>query len=406
MSRVSPAALILLASVAGEPLALAATAGNPHLDRGLLPRGCVSCHEGHGAPRSPMLDKPQKDICLRCHGSDADLERAVADGILAPGARPPLLSAVLTLSSRHPVSPTAFRKGAEGEVTCTSCHSPHRSTPAGRGTAATAGTRSPSPASPALLEFELCEGCHGGQGAATASLLDVSRLFAPTNVSFHPVEAPANGRSPSAKPAASGKFVNCTDCHGSDDRSGPRGPHGSRTPKLLIRPYATVDGTGESEETFALCYDCHNRQTVLERSAFPGHREHIVGLKASCATCHSGHGSIANRALIRYGEDATQGSVAPSAKGGRLAFVSTGPGSGSCYLTCHGKDHGPESYGMERLSANAFRSTNAPPREMVAVPAQPGSKSARVPAPAEGALPIRNPAPPPGGTEPERRQLN
>lgn len=403
MPRVSPAALTFLAALAGGAGAAAATGGNPHLDRGLLPRGCSSCHEGHGAPRSPMLGRPQGDVCLACHGSDADLERAVADGLLAPGVRPALLSAVLTLPSRHPVSPTAFRRGARGEVTCTSCHSPHRGMPAGRGTAAAAGTRYQSPASPALLEYELCEGCHGGLGATTASLLDVSRFFAPTNASFHPVEAPANGRSPSAKPDVSGKFVNCTDCHGSDDPAGPRGPHGSRTPGLLVRPYATVDGTGESEETFALCYGCHEREAVLEKSAFPGHRKHVVERKAACATCHSGHGSIANRALIRFGEDATLGSVAPSARDGRLEFVSTGPGSGSCYLTCHGKDHGPESYGMMKIVAGAFRSSVAPPPDLVAVPAPSGPRSAAVPLPGDAGSPVREPGPPVEKAGPEKR---
>ncbi len=402
MSRVSSAALILLVALGAGPAALAASGVNPHFDRGLLPRGCASCHEGHGAPRSPMLGAPQKEVCLRCHGSDADVERAVADGLLSPGIRPPLLSTVLTLPSQHPVSVTAYRKGVDREVTCTSCHSPHRSAPPGRGTSAVAGTRYPSPAGSAFLEFELCEGCHGGLGATTASRLDVSRFFAPTNVSYHPVEAQAVRRSPSVKTSLSGKFINCTDCHGSDDPAGAKGPHGSRTLRILSSAYTTVDGSGESADAFALCYGCHDRRAILGESAFPGHRRHIVDLKTSCATCHSAHGSIANRSLIRFGEDATLGSVAPSANGGRLAFVSTGPGSGSCYLTCHGKDHGPESYGMARLSANAFRSTDAPPPEMVAVPAPGGPRSARLPGPEAVPPPVRNPAPPPVRGEPEK----
>ena len=37
--------------------------------------------------------------------------------------------------------------------------------------------------------------------------------------------------------------------------------------------------------------------------------------------------------------------VAPSMSTGRLEFNSIGAGSGSCYLTCHGYDHGPSTYG-------------------------------------------------------------
>lgn len=381
MSRLPSAALTVLGT-----LLLAGTAGgaagvNPHVDRALLPRGCPSCHQGHGQPRSPMLGRPQTEVCLRCHGSKAEADAAVAAGFLSPSARPPLLATAMASIAQHPVSATAFSR-SQPEVVCTSCHSPHRSAPPGRPSGAPDGTRYPSPASPRMTESELCEGCHGGLGQTTASRLDVSRFFAPTNVSYHPVEAPAAERSPSVRPELGGKFVNCTDCHGSDEPSGPRGPHGSRTKQLLRLAYTTVDGTGESPQEFALCYSCHDRKAVLEASAFPEHRRHIVEIKASCATCHNAHGSIANRALIRFGEDATFGTVGPSAKEGRLAFVSTGPGSGSCYLTCHGEDHGPESYGSQKLVLTTSRRMRAPPPEMVAVPAPPAPSS--MPAPRLG----------------------
>jgi hypothetical protein len=37
--------------------------------------------------------------------------------------------------------------------------------------------------------------------------------------------------------------------------------------------------------------------------------------------------------------------VSPSLATDRLLFESFGPGSGACYLTCHGRDHAPEAYG-------------------------------------------------------------
>jgi hypothetical protein len=30
---------------------------------------------------------------------------------------------------------------------------------------------------------------------------------------------------------------------------------------------------------------------------------------------------------------------------GQIQYVSTGPGQGTCYLTCHGRVHNPLSYG-------------------------------------------------------------
>jgi hypothetical protein len=67
--------------------------------------------------------------------------------------------------------------------------------------------------------------------------------------------------------------------------------------------------------------------------------------RATCASCHDPHGSVDNRALIRFGEETYLGGAGPSLSTGRLAFVSAGPGSGTCYLTCHGVDHAATGYG-------------------------------------------------------------
>lgn len=36
--------------------------------------------------------------------------------------------------------------------------------------------------------------------------------------------------------------------------------------------------------------------------------------------------------------------VSASRTQGRLEYISLGPGSGQCFLTCHGKNHEPEKY--------------------------------------------------------------
>jgi len=86
----------------------------------------------------------------------------------------------------------------------------------------------------------------------------------------------------------------------------------------------------------------------------------VEAISTSCATCHSGHGSVGNRALSRFGEETLIAGVTPSLRTGRLAFVSSGPGSGECYLTCHGRDHAPETYGL-RLPAP--KETGGPRRQ-------------------------------------------
>lgn len=316
------------------------------MDPGLVPAGCAACHKGHGVSRSPMLPQPQAEVCLACHGSGSSRDQQAMRGNVGVGARPALLSSVFAKPYAHPLTRGAFSQQEPGAIVCTSCHSPHRGLREQPTGPLPSGQRRLSPKDPARFEFELCESCHGSGGRVTQSLLDVSRLLNPGNRSYHPVEAPALESSASVLPSLTGQQVNCTDCHGNDDTRGPRGPHGSSVPFLLRAPYSTLDGSAESPASYGLCYTCHSREGVLSTPGFPEHRKHIVELRASCATCHNAHGSVANRALIRFGEETFVAGVSASAQAGRLAFVSDGPGSGACFVTCHGRDHAPETYGL------------------------------------------------------------
>ena len=331
----------------GFATAAASFAVNSHMDRSLLQAGCPSCHESHGASRSPMLPAPQLEVCLSCHGSRTKADAQISRGVMAPNVELTLLTNTLTEPYTHPLTPEAFSREEPGAVTCTSCHTPHRGTSGSRTREASIGSARLSTRDPTRLEWELCQSCHGSAGVKTQSLLDISRLTSPNNPSYHPIEAPAPGTSPSIIPGLSGQVVNCTDCHGNSNRSGPRGPHGSSIRFILSRNYVTVDGDRESPQAYALCYECHDRDTLLEASPFPEHGQHIVDFRASCATCHSAHGSVDNRSLIRYGEEVTIGGVSRSISTGLLRFDSTGEGSGACYLTCHAVDHNPKTYGGE-----------------------------------------------------------
>lgn len=313
---------------------------DPHMDPGLVPAGCPACHEGHGVSRSPMLPAPQSEVCQACHGTEVDVDRAIREGLLTPGRRPPLLADALSQAYAHPIDPAALSRQEPGAVTCSSCHSPHRSSEV-RALRSPTG-RKPSTRDPNEFEYELCQRCHGSGGVTSFDYRDISRLLDPSSRSYHPVQAPAGGSSASIRAELAGREINCTDCHGNSDPTGAKGPHGSNVAFLLRAEYTTLDGSAETPAAYALCYLCHERDLVLE---FPLHRSHVVDLQASCATCHSPHGSVGNRALIRFGEDSLVVGAAPSTETGRLAFLSSAPGEGSCYLTCHGYDHAPESYG-------------------------------------------------------------
>jgi hypothetical protein len=111
---------------------------------------------------------------------------------------------------------------------------------------------------------------------------------------------------------------------------------------------ATVDFQTESSATYALCYKCHSRDSILGDQSFnatgslgqpAGHRFHIVDQQAACTTCHSSHGVQNAPHLINF----NTAYVTPSSSG-LLQYISGGSGSGSCTLTCHGKDHNNLSY--------------------------------------------------------------
>ena len=344
MSRTALSALLIAASATAAALAQLPSPINPHLERSSVPGACRACHRGHGVSRTPMLTATANEVCLACHDSQARAAEAVARGWLAPGARPPLLGGLLVQPFTHPLTADATSREQTGAITCTSCHSPHRGAREPH-LGSVPGRKKVSPRDPSRFEHELCESCHGGAGVRTESLLDLSRLFDPNSRSFHPVHATTAERAPSIVADLAGREINCTDCHANSDAQGPRGPHGSAVAALLVANYVTVDGSDERRETYGLCYGCHQREKVLASTVFPEHARHVVDEKASCATCHGAHGSISNRALIRFGEETTLGGVGPSLAAGRLEFVSDAQGSGLCYLTCHGVDHGPKGYG-------------------------------------------------------------
>ena len=141
-------------------------------------------------------------------------------------------------------------------------------------------------------------------------------------------------------------MVKCTDCHASDS-STIRGPHGSVFSPILVRNYSTADFTPESPSAYALCYGCHDRDSILGDESFKEHDKHIKGEDTPFSACHDPHG-------ISYTQGSSSGhthlmnfdrSVVFKSEGaGRLEFNDLGDRRGECYLTCHDEDHKPQDY--------------------------------------------------------------
>lgn len=313
---------------------------------------CQNCHMPHSAGAGERLLNyvAEETNCLVCHNSHVAQED-VANEFTKSSTHP-----IENNTGRHTPDETAVVNSRH--VECVDCHDPHAAksgggNPAGPLTNVRGITITGAEIQPITSEYQLCLRCHGDSTGKPAP--PTPRVFPETNLrlefstsnpSYHPVAG--IGRNPNVPSLQGGlttsSIIQCTDCHNNDNGpntggNGPNGPHGSNYPHLLERQFVTQDPASESASAYALCYNCHNRNSILNDQSFPLHQKHIGGENASCNVCHDPHGSGFAR-LINFDTSV----VSPSGSG-RLEFNSTGTFSGECYVNCHGKNHNPCTYG-------------------------------------------------------------
>jgi len=316
---------------------------------------CRSCHTVHTAPSGPFLLKQvnARATCLTCHDGSTS-----APNIATDMSKPSVHD---TDSPADPLDPIP------NHVSCADCHEPHSMT---SGSAAAPGvhpnfgsidgiTSSGAPTPQAQFEYEVCLKCHGDQPAiqpwiSRQIVQNNTRLeFDPSAISFHPVMATGrNSDVPSLKPGlTTASLIHCTDCHGSDNAaSGTSGAHGSTFRPLLVARYDTADQTSESASAYTLCYQCHERTSILNDQSFEEHDKHVRKERIPCSACHDAHGINAaqgtttnNSHLINF--DSTVAFPSPKAGNVGPIFTDLGSRSGTCTLLCHGKDHDDKRYG-------------------------------------------------------------
>ncbi len=334
-----------------------------HGDTSVLPRSCRACHRG-----MKMSISGEEATCLNCHGNSADRQQMLSAGYITDSAnrdyknieselRKPYNHPVMTQSGVHqqrealPEELVNARRHAE----CIDCHEPHqlqKNAPYRGISKRGVGNFSAD----VTQEYELCYKCHADSANLPIDSTNKRDEFRRTNPSFHPIEGEgANAYVISLKSPYKARqeqpgdvsIISCHDCHGSDNSAGPRGPHGSNYPGLLVDNYSMESGRSESQRTYALCYRCHERSSILGNESFPYHALHIQGngtadfAGTSCMSCHDAHGSPVNQFLIRFNEEIVEPNVA-----GDLNFKAVGVASrhGSCALRCHGVEHEPKSY--------------------------------------------------------------
>jgi predicted CXXCH cytochrome family protein len=348
--------------------------------------GCESCHKPHSAASAPRgLVGVEEAACASCHGANAIGRNIAAE--FTKIYRHPTYSVTPSVhdASESPSNPTRTLPETgpvqARHAECADCHNPHASYAAGatapKGSGKVAGVwgidtngalKLPGGTPSSVNEYEICYKCHAdsanmpqaGGGpyppypSRIATQFNKRLQFDPGNPSFHPIEAAGKSASvPSLiAPWTVGSIMTCTDCHNNDTGpkaptpgAGPSGPHGSNVKHLLSGRYDMDNGTYiETPSTYALCYKCHSRTSILNDDSFPEHDKHIgIGTDVPCSICHDPHGisstqgnAVNNAHLINF----DRRFVTPSS-GGILRYESLGLRRGSCSLTCHGEDHNP-----------------------------------------------------------------
>lgn len=310
---------------------------------------CSSCHTPHdsGSDERLLRFAEEERNCFSCHNGN------VAETNIEAEFKKISTHPVTATSGIH--DPTEDLVNSTRHVECSDCHNPH----ATQSTGATAPTASGalgnvkgigssgSVVDPLLNEYELCYRCHADSIDRGAALINRKILqtntrleFSSSSASYHPVETIGKNQDvPSLiSPYTESSLIYCTDCHNNNQGpnaggTGPKGPHGSVYAPLLERRLRLTDEGTESPSIYALCYKCHDRNSILSDQSFAYHKMHIDSEKTACTTCHDPHGVQSATHLINFNLDYA------TPLNGTIEFVDEGTLRGSCTLTCHGKDH-------------------------------------------------------------------
>ncbi|AYH42406.1 cytochrome c3 family protein [Azoarcus sp. DN11] len=325
--------------------------------------GCENCHRPHSAGgRKWLLNyAKEEDNCTNCHNGNVAAKNIKSE---------------FTKTSIHPVATTTgVHDAAEPTVSqtrhveCADCHNPHAAKSGSAGalpgslTAVRGVTSGGTAVEPATAEYQLCFRCHAdspGKPAARIARQIVqtnTRLeFSTSNPSYHPVAGAGKGTSVPdlMAPWTTASIIKCSDCHNNDAGPGaggvgPNGPHGSKFAPLLERQYLTADFTTESASAYALCYKCHDRNTLLNSSTSVSstvHRKHVVSIRTPCSACHDPHGISSTQGNVTNNSRLINWdiSIVKPNSSGLLKWERTSAGHGRCYMSCHNDNHNPETY--------------------------------------------------------------
>ncbi len=331
-----------------------------HAQNTVADNACENCHTPHAAgalDKRLLYHDAEVDNCKACHNGNV-----TGVDLMAEFSKP----------YGHPMGPVGDHDPVENvqpgtrHAVCVDCHNPHAASATPTGTVpgplndVRGVSQSQAEIRPIGEQYQLCYRCHadstGKPPAPTTRQIEQTNVrleFNSGNPSSHPITSiGSNPNVPSLiAPLTENSIITCGDCHNNNASSktggaGPEGPHGSIYPSILLRQYVTADNTTESASNYALCYSCHDRNSILNDNSFKEHDKHIRKEDTPCNVCHDPHGisstqgnSTNNSNLINFDTSV----VFPNMHG-QLRFEDQGSFRGSCWLRCHGKDHRNKNY--------------------------------------------------------------
>jgi predicted CXXCH cytochrome family protein len=297
------------------------TAGLPVVHGPVAAGACTACHRSHSSSNPKLLTLAGRDLCLECH---LTLKKRLDAVRTVHG---PVTSDCTTCHQPH-ASALKMMLKEEPTQLCRSCH-----------TQIAAQIEHATTKHEAVSSGQACRNCHEPHGSDFPSLLINDMVDVCLSCHDRDIKLPDGTELANMKAVlATGNSLhgpiaqrNCVACHQI---------HGGSNFRLLAKEYPPEFYAPFREESYALCFSCHERQLVLDPRTdrltnFRNGEQNLHYLHVNkdtkgrtCRACHETHAS--NKA--KHIRD----SVPFGAGGWKLPinFEKTDTG-GSCSPGCH-----------------------------------------------------------------------
>lgn len=293
---------------------------------------CFDCHNnGHGSVKVTLLGpynatndptlpgdplREQEGLCYLCHDADGPASVDIQNQF--------------NLFSHHDVD--SLEQQANGsKVECVDCHNPHTVNGINK-------TANPDNTNQLWTGtgVAFCQACHDG---------------VPPGAVLFPTTSSGTGYDKSVYAGAHADQLgsdSCRLCHSE---------HGTNFISTLKDQFVIQDFNNYAVGDYQICWTCHDPDLVIGPdknnkavNAFSDlHWTHVVGEQATCIECHDTHRphDIGEKGLITFDYPVSNGWTFwyIGGRNGSTAFwLNATETQGSCYLSCHNKDHKPKSY--------------------------------------------------------------